>query len=63
MRRAARLRGGPRYRAYGDLDVQLARDAAPMVGVEYVNAATLVSNRVGCVVVRPLLDLTAVCLK
>ena len=63
MRRAARLRGGPRYRAYGDLDVQLARDAAPMVAVEYVNAATLVSKRVGCVVLRPILDLTAVCLK
>jgi len=63
MRRAARLQGGARYRAYGRLDVQLARDAAPLVPVFHPNAATLVSKRVGCVVVRPLLDLTAVCLK
>jgi peptide/nickel transport system substrate-binding protein len=63
MRRAARLRGGPRYRAYGNLDLQLARDAAPRVAVEFANELTLVSNRVGCVVLRPALDLTAVCLK
>jgi peptide/nickel transport system substrate-binding protein len=63
MRRAARIRGGPRDRAYANLDIQLAREAAPMVAVEYVNAITLVSQRVGCVVLRPTLDLTAVCLK
>jgi peptide/nickel transport system substrate-binding protein len=63
MRQAAGLKGGPRARAYGSLDIQLARDAAPMVAVEYVNAGTLVSKRVGCVVLRPTLDLTAVCLK
>jgi peptide/nickel transport system substrate-binding protein len=63
MRRAARLQGAARTRAYGDLDIQLARDAAPLVAVEYVNDATLVSNRVGCVVLRQWLDLTAACLK
>jgi peptide/nickel transport system substrate-binding protein len=63
MRRAGRMEGGPRYKAYGDLDVKIARDAAPLVAVEYVNAATLVSKRVGCVVLRPTLALTAVCLK
>jgi peptide/nickel transport system substrate-binding protein len=63
MRRAARLQGGVRYQAYGELDVQLARDAAPLVAAEYVNAGTLVSKRVGCVVLIPTLDLTAVCLK
>jgi peptide/nickel transport system substrate-binding protein len=64
MRRVARLQGAARYRAYGELDVRLARDAAPIVPVEYVNAGTLVSKRVGCVVqTTTWLNLTAVCLK
>jgi peptide/nickel transport system substrate-binding protein len=62
--RAARLRGAARYRAYGALDVQLAR-AAPAVAAFYANVATFVSRRVDprCVVRRPYLDLAAVCLK
>ena len=63
LRRAARLRGAARYRAYGALDVQLARDAAPVAAVGFETTKTLVSARVGCVVLRPELDLTAVCLK
>lgn len=63
LRRAARLQGDARYRAYGQLDVQLARDAAPIAAVAHDNQATLVSSRVGCIVLRPLLDLTAACLK
>lgn len=65
MRRAAGLRGRARYTAYGKLDVRLAREAAPMVAVGYDNDATLVSRRVDprCIVLRPALDLTAVCLK
>jgi ABC-type transport system substrate-binding protein len=63
MREAARLRGQERYRAYGELDIRLARDAAPLAAVSAFNEPTLVSKRVGCVVLRPLLDLTAVCLK
>jgi peptide/nickel transport system substrate-binding protein len=63
LRRSARLQGAARYRAYGDLDVRLARDAAPIVAVEYGNEGTFVSRRVGCVVLNPTLDLTAVCLK
>jgi peptide/nickel transport system substrate-binding protein len=63
MRRAARLQGDARYRAYGRLDVQLARDAAPMAATSVQKNPTLVSKRVGCIVLRPLLDLTAVCLK
>jgi peptide/nickel transport system substrate-binding protein len=61
--RAARLSGPPRYRAYGDLDVRLARDAAPAVAVLNPNTWAFVSARVGCVVMNPSLDLTAVCLK
>lgn len=65
MRRAAGLRGRARYAAYGRLDVRLAREAAPMVAVGYDNDATLVSRRVDprCIVLRPTLVLTAVCLK
>jgi peptide/nickel transport system substrate-binding protein len=61
LRRAARRQGDARYRAYMDLDVRLARDVAPMIAVENGNWATLVSKRVGCLVLKPTLDLTAVC--
>jgi peptide/nickel transport system substrate-binding protein len=63
LERAARLTGARRYREYGGLDVELARDAAPAVAYAYDNALTLVSERVGCVVVNPYLDLAAACLK
>lgn len=63
LRAASVLRGAQRYRAYGRLDVELARDEAPMAATEYVNEPTLVSTRVGCIVLRPSLDLTAACLK
>jgi peptide/nickel transport system substrate-binding protein len=52
-----------RARAYGALDVDLSRNAAPAVPVAYEYALTLVSARAGCVVVNPQLDLAAVCLK
>jgi len=63
LQRAARLQGSARYRAYGNLDVRLARDAAPILAIDVFNETTLVSKRVGCVVLRPTLDLAAVCLK
>ncbi len=61
--RASRLTGEARYEAYSELDVQLARDAAPAIPVSVVNGLAFVSARVGCVVVNPFIDLTAVCLK
>lgn len=61
LRSAARLQGPARYRTYGELDVRLARDVAPMVGVDVLNDAVLVSRRLGCV--RQPFDLAAVCLK
>jgi peptide/nickel transport system substrate-binding protein len=61
LKRAALLQGATRYRAFGDLDVRLARDAAPMAAVDVLNEATLVSSRIGCVP-RPF-ALTAVCLR
>lgn len=64
MRRAARLpQGSSRNSAYAALDVRLARDLAPIAAVDFLNEPTLVSKRVGCIVLRPVLDLTAVCLK
>ena len=64
MRRTARvLQVGGRNRAYGALDVRLAREAAPVAAVDILKEPTLVSPRVGCIVLRPVLDLTAVCLK
>jgi peptide/nickel transport system substrate-binding protein len=64
LRRAARLlRRNARSRAYSRLDARLARDAAPLAALSNLNEATLVSKRVGCMVLRPVLDLTTVCLK
>ena len=63
LRQAARLQGAERYSAYGALDVAIAGEAAPLVPIEFFNEPTLVSKRVGCVVLRPALDLTAACLK
>ena len=40
--RAGKLKGPARYRAYGDLDVQLARDAAPAIPYANVNEFTFV---------------------
>jgi hypothetical protein len=63
MRRAASLQGADRSRAYAQLDLQLSRDAAPIAPFFVLNEATLVSGRVGCMVLRPSLVLTTVCLK
>ena len=60
---ASRLTGNERYRAYGKLDLQLSRDAAPAIPIANLNAVAFVSARVGCVVMNPYFDLTAVCLK
>jgi ABC-type transport system substrate-binding protein len=66
MRRAARLPlGAVRNEAYAAVDVRLARELAPAAVVDFLNEVTLVSRRVDlrCVVLRPTLDLTAVCLR
>jgi ABC-type transport system substrate-binding protein len=63
LAQAARLTGAERYRAYAELDIQISRDAAPAIPVAQQNAIFFVSARTGCIVGRPWLDLTAVCLK
>jgi peptide/nickel transport system substrate-binding protein len=64
LQRAARVPlARQRQSAYGSLDVQVARDAAPLAALTVLNEPTFVSARVGCIVLRPALVLTAVCLK
>jgi ABC-type transport system substrate-binding protein len=66
IRNAARVtQASTRRHAYGQLDPQLARVDAPFAAIDVLNEVTFVSNRVDprCVVLRPALDLTAVCLK
>jgi peptide/nickel transport system substrate-binding protein len=65
LQRAAKRQGSARYRDYAKLDVELARDAAPSVATDFLNESTFVSKHVDrrCIVLRPSLDLTAVCLK
>jgi peptide/nickel transport system substrate-binding protein len=61
---ASRLPVGPaRYKAYGELDVDIAKHAAPAIAFAYDRALTLVGPRTGCVVLNSTLDLAAVCLK
>ena len=64
MQQAARLLDPKkRLRAYGELDADLARDAAPVAALTIANEATFVSERVVCLTLRPVLDLATVCLK
>jgi peptide/nickel transport system substrate-binding protein len=61
---AARLpQGRQRSRAYAEVDAALADDVAPVAPINVVHEATLVSDRVGCIVLRPVLDLAVACLK
>ena len=46
-----------------DLDLRLSRDAAPFLIIGYWSEPTFVSNRVGCLDLRPYPDLAALCLK
>jgi ABC-type oligopeptide transport system substrate-binding subunit len=65
MRQAALLRGPARTQAYAELDLRLSRDAAPIAPTAVFYEATFVSARVDpkCLLLRPGLVLTTVCLK
>ena len=62
---AAALSGKARYRAYGQLDVALARDAAPAVPYAVANRWAFVSARIRCVKMSPIYGASygALCLK
>jgi ABC-type oligopeptide transport system substrate-binding subunit len=62
--RAARLTGAARERAYGRLDVSLAKNAAPVAAYAVSNVPTFISSRVGCISFHSyFLNITSVCLK
>jgi hypothetical protein len=64
LQRAARTpQGRARNSAYAELDALLAGRYAPLAAMGVVNEVTLVSNRVGCIVLRPVLDLAVACMK
>ena len=64
LTRAARLpQGRARNRAYAEVDAMIARDLAPVAVLSVLNEATLLSERVGCRVFRPALDLAVACLR
>jgi hypothetical protein len=65
MGQAALLSGGPRYSAYGNLDVKMMNTNPPWAPRNNVNDRILVSNRVGCYTYNSIYatDLAAVCLK
>ena len=63
LARASRLTGAARYRAYGKLDADIARNAAPLAAYATESIFNFVSKRAGCLIFNPALDLVAVCLK
>ena len=66
MEAAERLSGGARYAAFGKLDADIMRQAAPWAALYVPTVREFVSSRVGCYVFQPafaLMDLANVCLK
>jgi peptide/nickel transport system substrate-binding protein len=62
---AQRLSGPARFRAYGKLDVEVARDDAPLAAYANLNARVFLSTRVGCITYQPVygLDVAGACLR
>jgi peptide/nickel transport system substrate-binding protein len=62
---AASLAGQARYRAFGNLDVDLARNAAPLASYITDNTRHLISRTTGCYFYQPVyeIDLAAICKK
>jgi ABC-type oligopeptide transport system substrate-binding subunit len=62
---AASLVGQARYRAFGNLDVDLAKNAAPLASYITDNTRILVSKSTGCVTYHPVfeLDIPSICKK
>ena len=62
---ASRLTGPARYRAFGQIDVELARDVAPAAAYMVIPRTVFVSARIGCVRINPVYGLSsgAACLR
>ena len=66
LERAARLSGPARYLAYGKLDADLARNAAPWVAIGNFSGRDFFSARMGCQVFEPtsgFMNLTTLCIR
>jgi hypothetical protein len=63
--RAQRLTGRARIRAYSRLDVEVARDDAPLAAYANVDARVFLAKRVGCITYQPVygLDIAGLCLR
>ena len=61
---AARLSGPERYRTYGELDLDLARNAAPLAAFDNLTSNDFFSPRIGCQTYGVYgMDLAALCLR
>jgi ABC-type transport system substrate-binding protein/class 3 adenylate cyclase len=65
LKAAAKLTGPERYRAYGQLDLDLARKAAPIVAYSTIASRDFFSARIGCQIYQPVygIDLAALCIR
>jgi ABC-type transport system substrate-binding protein len=66
INQAALLTGPSRFSAYGNLDVNISRAAAPWAALSNTNTREFVSSHVGCYVFQPILgamDLASACVK
>jgi peptide/nickel transport system substrate-binding protein len=66
MNAAAKLVGPKRFTTYGNLDVQMMKDAAPIAAWDNDNDREFISSKTGCYVNQPvygLADLALLCLK
>jgi len=65
MEQASRLSGAARYKAYGNLDVDMFKNDPPWAAYQNFNSRIFVSKRFGCFVYNAIytIDLAAACLK
>jgi hypothetical protein len=65
LQAAAQLTGPERYTTYGNLDIALARDKAPLAAIGTFNTRDFFSARMGCQTFVPPygMDLTTLCIK
>ena len=64
LSRAARtVQGRARDDVYAELDALSRATSRPWPLLDVLKEVTLVSNRVSCIVLRPVLDLAVACLK
>ncbi len=64
LQAAEQLTGPARFTAYGDLDVNLVRNEAPLVAIGAFNSRDFFSSRIGCQTYVPIfgMDLAALCI-